>query len=193
MTVKGPSSVVVTLVGLATLLCGILFLRQFDDWGREFPRLVATGSGHESGQGMVAFRVVVPETRRFGGRDASNPVVVDDLGRSLSEVPKAAGFVFSRPQVVDSAGQVQDVTLIRYVTPANEPSIGTVQSVDGTYRLRLDVAFEERGVAGWIRRVRNCWISRTLRPLGDIAFGDPVTISSDWITNSVVRRSGSQQ
>ena len=193
MTVKGPLNVGVALAGLATLSCGILLLQHLENRTRKIPKLMVTGSSHESGEGVVSFRILFPEAPQAVEWHTSNPQVIDDSGQIHREFRKAAGFVFSKPQVIDTAGKVQDVALIRYVTPANEPSVGTIQDSGGAYRLQLDVAFEERGVAGWTHRARNCWLLKTLQPLRETTFGDPVTISSDWISNSVVRSSWSSQ
>ena len=180
----GTRSVGAILIGLGLALFGILLIADLRGRRREVPRLVVTGSSHETGLGTVSFRVLVPDSRRPGAGRASGPPD-DGASGAPPGFRKASGFVFSNPQVEDATGRIQDVSLIRYVTPANEPSLGIVQDNGGIYRLRLDVSFEEKGLAGWLGRMRNCWKSKTLGPLSETTFGDPVSVTSDWITNAV--------
>lgn len=169
MSSKGLLKVGVILATLLILAGGIAFLLPPHDWSKDVPRLVVTGDGSEYGQSVVAFRVVIPESRT------------------------SAGYAISKPQVINTNGRTQDVALIRFVTPAREAKLGFVEDGGGEYYLRLDVAYEEKGLAGWIHRVRNCWENKSLKPLREMTYEESVSIASDRITNAVVRRTGTQQ
>jgi len=174
----------VIATGVGTVIIGVWLFRDLRNQRHETPRLQVTGTRHETGQGAVSFRVLIPESRARGVRRTSDPPLLNAEGGKHPGFLRAEGFVFSQPKIEDNSGRIHDVSLIRYVTPANEPSLGIFQENLGVYRLRLEVSFEETGPAGWMRRLRNCWRLKTLRPLGETTFGEPVSIASDWITNS---------
>ena len=126
----------------------------------KLPRLLVFGNGHDNDQEVVAFRVVLPESRR------------------------PLGCVISKPEIIDSSGHSEDVSLIRYVTPSKEPSVGFIGHREAAYCLRLQVALEEKGVPGWLHRVRNCWRQGSLKPLREVTFGDAISITSEQILSS---------
>ncbi len=168
MSPKGRLRVSVILAALLILAGGIVFLLPPHERSKDVPRVVVAGNGSEYGQSVVAFRVVIPESRT------------------------SVGYAISKPQVVDATGRTQDVALIRFVTPAREAKLGFVEDGGDEYYLRLDVAYEEKGFTGWIHRVRNCWENKTLKPLREMTYEESVSIASDRITNAVVQRTGTQ-
>jgi len=53
--------------------------------------------------------------------------------------------------------------------------------------VRAGVAFAQKGIGDYIRRLRNCWEQKTLTLLRRKSYGDPVFVTSEAITNGAPR------
>jgi hypothetical protein len=61
---------------------------------------------------------------------------------------------------------------------------GVWRGVRGALHDDHTVALEQNGIGDYVRRLRNCWEQKALRPLREKSYQDPVFVTSEPITNA---------
>jgi hypothetical protein len=155
-----PSKVRVVLSVLSLAGLGGLAAWFPHDRKADLPGLQVFESGKGIDGRMVSFRVIVPESQR------------------------QRSWVISKPELVDSAGNVWRVGFVRYGRNPGEPTTGFVVGGEpvGDYHFRLRVAREQTGVHGLLHRIVTCWERKRLSSLRETPYGEDLLLSSQWVT-----------